>query len=201
MTCKRWCITGLTAALLVALVLPALAQQQTGSISGRAIDASGATLPGVTVSIVSDNLIGGPRTAVTDEQGVYRFTLLPGGRYTVTFVLAGFSTLNISDVSLSAGAAATVNGKLEVATLSESITVTSQSPTIDLESSKVAVNWDQQKLDELPYSRSLTGLVSLIPGLYATSLDVGGSQFGTGSGPAAEGWTVSAVLPRNGTPA
>jgi len=185
MTCKRWCITGLTAALLVALVLPALAQQQTGSISGRAIDASGATLPGVTVSIVSDNLIGGPRTAVTDEQGVYRFTLLPGGKYTVTFVLAGFSTLNIADVSLAAGVAATVNGKLEVATLSESITVTSQSPTIDLESSKVAVNWDQQKLDELPYSRSLTGLVSLIPGLYATSLDVGGSSFGTGSGPAA----------------
>jgi hypothetical protein len=56
MTCKRWCITGLTAALLVAgAVLPALAQQQTGSISGRASDASGATLPGVTVSIVSDN--------------------------------------------------------------------------------------------------------------------------------------------------
>ena len=46
------------------------------------------------------------------------------------------------------------------------------------ESSKVAVTWDQQKLDELPYSRSLTGLVSLIPGLYATSLDVGGSSFG-----------------------
>ena len=87
--------------------------------------------------------------------------------------------------SSSAGATATVNGKLEVASLQESITVTSQSPTIDLESSKVAVNWDQQKLDELPYSRSLTGLVSLIPGLYATSLDVGGSSFGTGSGPAA----------------
>jgi hypothetical protein len=79
----------------------------------------------------------------------------------------------------------TINGKLDVATLQETVTVVSQSPTIDLESSKVAVNWDQQKLDELPYARSLTGLVSLIPGLYATSLDVGGSSFGTGSGPAA----------------
>jgi hypothetical protein len=47
------------------------------------------------------------------------------------------------------------------------------------------VNWDQQKLDTIPYARSLTGLVSLIPGLYATSYDVGGSNFGTGSGPAA----------------
>lgn len=172
-------------ALAAAMVAPAWAQTQTGSISGRAEDESGGALPGVTVSITSDNLIGGARTAVTDEQGVYRFTLLPGGRYSVSFTLAGFSTLNITDVSLSAGGAATINGKLKVATLEESITVTSQSPTIDLESSKVAVNWDQQKLDELPYSRSLTGLISLIPGLYATSLDVGGSNFGTGSGPAA----------------
>jgi hypothetical protein len=93
--------------------------------------------------------------------------------------------MNVEGVNVSAGGTATVNAKLEVAALQESITVTSQSPTIDLESSKVAVNWDQQKLDELPYSRSLTGLVSLIPGLYATSLDVGGSSFGTGSGPAA----------------
>jgi hypothetical protein len=176
---------GVAIALLSVLSVPSLAQQQTGSISGRAEDASGAALPGVTVSITSDNLIGGARTAVTDGQGVYRFTLLPGGRYTVRFELAGFGTLTIEDVGLSAGGAATVNGKLQLATIQESVTVTSQSPTIDLESSKVAVNWDQQKLDELPYSRSLTGLVSLIPGLYATSLDVGGSSFGTGSGPAA----------------
>src|SRR5436190_17762600 len=114
MTCKRWCVTALTVALIAGVVLPAWAQQQTGSISGRAIDASGGALPGVSVSIASDNLIGGARTAISDEQGTYRFTLLPGGKYTVTFALSGFTTLNISDVSLSAGAAATVNGKLEV---------------------------------------------------------------------------------------
>jgi hypothetical protein len=182
---KSWRLVGAAIALVASLAAPASAQQQTGSISGRAEDSSGGALPGVTVSITSDNLIGGARTAITDGQGVYRFTLLPGGKYTVSFTLAGFTALNIEGVNLSAGAAATVNGKLDVATLQESITVTSQSPTIDLESSKVAVNWDQQKLDELPYSRSLTGLVSLIPGLYATSLDVGGSSFGTGSGPAA----------------
>src|SRR6478735_259760 len=173
------------AALVAMLAAPAWAQQQTGSITGRATDASGAALPGVTVSITSDNLIGGPREAVSDDQGVYRFTLLPGGRYNISFALTGFGTLNVTDVNLGAGSSATVNGKLEISTLQESITVTSQSPTIDLESSKVAVNWDQQKLDELPYSRSLTGLVAMIPGLYATALDVGGSNFGTGSGPTA----------------
>jgi hypothetical protein len=174
-----------TPALVLAAAGSVDAQQSTSAITGRATDASGGALPGVTVAIASPQMIGGARTAVTDDQGVYRFTLLPGGTYTVTFTLAGFNTLNIEGVNVAAGQTITINGKLEVATLQETVTVTSQAPTIDLESSKVQVNWDQQKLDEIPYSRSLTGLIGLIPGLYATSLDVGGSSFGTGSGPAA----------------
>ena len=186
MNWKTWGLVWLSSlALTVALGASAEAQQQTGAITGRATDTSGGALPGVTVSITSPNMIGGTRTAITDEQGIYRFTLLTGGQYVVSFTLPGFATLNIEGVNLNAGATATINGKLEVATLQESVTVTSQSPTIDLESANVAVNWDQQKLDDLPSSRSLTGLVSMIPGLYATSFDVGGSNFGTGSGPAA----------------
>ena len=185
MSLKFCRVVTVAVAMLAAIAMPASAQEQTGNITGRAVDSSGGALPGVTVSVTSPNLIGGARTAVTDTQGLYRFTLLPGGKYVVSFTLTGFSTLNVEDVDLNAGSTATINGKLDVATLQESITVTSQSPTIDLESSKVSVNWDQQKLDELPYSRSLTGLVQMIPGLYATSLDVGGSNFGTGSGPAA----------------
>ena len=109
----------------------------------------------------------------------------PAACYVVKFALPGFNTLNVEGVNVNAGATMTINGKLDVAALQETVTVTSQSPTIDLESAKVAVNWDQAKLEDIPYSRSLTGLVALIPGLYATSLDVGGSNFGTGSGPAA----------------
>jgi carboxypeptidase family protein/TonB-dependent receptor-like protein len=173
------------AALVLTLPPPAHAQQSTGTITGRALDSSNAVLPGVSVAIDSPQMIGGARTAVTDEQGVYRFTLLPAGTYTVSFNLGGFKTLNIESVTLVAGGTMTINGKMELASLEESVTVTSQSPTIDLESAKLAVNWDQQKLDDLPYARSLTGLVTMIPGLYATSYDVGGSNFGTGSGPAA----------------
>src|SRR5439155_14527049 len=133
----------------------------------------------------SPQMIGGSREVVTDEQGVYRFTLLPAGTYRLTFTLPEFRTLNIEAITLGGGATMTINGNMQIASLEESVTVTSQTPTIDLESAKLAVNWDQQKLDELPYSRSLTGLVTMIPGLYATSYDVGGSNFGTGSGPAA----------------
>jgi hypothetical protein len=179
-------VLGLAIALM-ALALPAnvFAQAATGNITGRATDSSGGALPGVTVSITSPNLIGGARTAVTDEQGVYRFTLLPGGTYVVKFELPGFSTLNVEGVNVNAGATMTINGRLEVASLQETVTVTSQAPTIDLEAANVAVNWDQQKLEDIPYSRSLQGLVALIPGLYATGYDVGGSSFGTGSSPGA----------------
>jgi Carboxypeptidase regulatory-like domain len=182
---SRYVYSAAASVLVCALATPASAQQSTGTITGRALDASNAAMPGVAVSIASQQMIGGARDAVTDEQGVYRFTLLPAGTYTVTFTLSGFRTLNIEGVTLTAGGTMTINGKMELAALQETVTVTSQSPTIDLESAKLAVNWDQQKLDDLPYSRSLTGLVSLIPGLYATSYDVGGSNFGTGSGPAA----------------
>jgi hypothetical protein len=174
-----------TAALACLLAVSAHAQQSTGTITGRATDTNGGALPGVAVSIASPQMIGGARQAVTDDQGVYRFTLLPAGTYTVSFTISGFKTLNVEGVDLSAGATMTIPGKMELASLEESVTVVSQSPTIDLESAKLAVNWDQQKLDNLPYARSLTGLISLIPGLYATSYDVGGSNFGTGSGPAA----------------
>ena len=181
----RWLRGMAMAALLLSGALNAGAQTLTGAITGRATDSSGGALPGVTVTITSPQMIGGARTDVTDEQGSYRFTLLASGEYTVSFSLVGFNTLNIEKVNLNVGATMTINGQLQVATLQETVTVTSQAPTIDLEAANVAVNWDQQKLDEIPYSRSLTGLVALIPGLYATSYDVGGSSFGTGSGPAA----------------
>ena len=173
------------AAMALAHSASVMAQTATSSVTGRATDSSGGALPGVTVSITSPNLIGGARTSVTDDEGVYRFTQLPGGMYVVKFELPGFTTLNVEGVNVSGGSTMTINGKLEVASLQETVTVTSNAPTIDLESSKVAVNWDQQKLDDLPYSRSLQSLISLVPGLYATGYDVGGSSFGTGSGPGA----------------
>src|SRR3954471_6264288 len=85
--------------------LPAWAQNQTtGAVTGRATDASGALIPGVEVTISSPAMIGGTRTAPTDEQGSFRFTLLPTGTYRVSFALPGFKTLNIEGVDVNAGA-------------------------------------------------------------------------------------------------
>src|SRR5690242_4350431 len=120
--------------------VPAFAQIQTGAITGRAGDASGALIPGVEVSITSPAMIGGARTAPTDELGVYRFTLLPAGTYRVTFALPGFKTLNIDGVNVAAGATMTINGTMDVASTTEEVTVTSSAPAIDLEAANVGIN-------------------------------------------------------------
>src|SRR5215469_14456577 len=154
---------------LVLFALPAFPQSQTtGTITGRAQDSSGALIPGVEVTITSPAMIGGARTAVTDETGSYRFTLLPAGTYRVTFALSGFKTLNIDGVNVTPAATTTQNGLMEVASNSEEITVTSQAPAIDLEAATVGVNWDIHKLREYGRSSSLSALNSMLPGVYFT---------------------------------
>jgi len=72
----------------------AWAQVQTaGSITGTVADASGAVLPGATVTLTGDKLIGGAQTQVSDATGGYRFDRLPPGSYVVKFELQGFRTV------------------------------------------------------------------------------------------------------------
>ena len=177
--------------LVVALAVPAFPQTN-GTITGRAEDISGALIPGVEVTVASSAMIQGSRTVITNETGSYRFTLLPGGNYTVTFSLPGFATLNIEGVRVQLGATATVNGELEVATVAETITVLSQEPTIDLEQATVAVNFSDKEFEDVPYSRSLRGIMMMIPGVFATRFDVGGSSFGTGSSSGGQAFGKSA---------
>jgi len=169
---------GALAVLLCSTVTPAFAQSLTGAITGRAVDSSGAVLPGVDVTISSPSMIGGGRSAVTDAQGVYRFTQLPSGEYRVSFKLSGFRTLNIDAVRLDVAATMTINGAMQIDALSEEVTVISETPVIDLQSTTVGVNWDEKQMETLPYGRGIRGLARLVPGLSPTQFDVGGNTVG-----------------------
>ncbi len=171
-------VGALALALALALTPSAFAQTLTGTITGRALDTSGGVLPGVEVSITSPAMIGGARLAVTDEQGVYRFTQLPSGEYQVTFKLSGFKTLNITGVRVDVGATMTINGPLGIDTVSETVTVVSDAPVIDLQATTVGVNWDDKQMDDLPYGRGIRGMARLLPGLSPTQFDVGGNTVG-----------------------
>src|SRR5262245_58671820 len=117
--------------LLVSFIPLASAQIVTGDINGRVSDGSGAIIPGVNVTLKS-SAIQGEQTAVTDEAGNYRFILLPPGTFTLTYQLPGFKTLVREAVIVSVSRTTTINATLEVATQAETVTVTGESPVVDV---------------------------------------------------------------------
>jgi outer membrane receptor protein involved in Fe transport len=152
------------------------AQVQTGSITGVVTDSSGAILPGVAVSLSGERLIGGVQTQISDAIGSYRFDRLPPGSYHLKFELQGFRTLERDGILVNAAFVATVNVKLEVGNVSESITVTGESPTVDTKSNLQQTVMTQEILEGVPTGRDPWSLAKLIPGVQVATYDVGGTQ-------------------------
>lgn len=118
-------------AIAILIAVPSTASAQ-ASITGLVKDSSGGVLPGVTVEASSPDLIERARAAVTDGSGQYRIVDLRGGTYTVTFTLPGFSVVKREGIVLEGSFTATVNADLRVGTLEETITVTGESPIVDV---------------------------------------------------------------------
>src|SRR5215831_16614360 len=126
-------IRGRLVILLYSLTLwPALALAQ-GSIAGVVRDSSGGVLPGVNVEATSPALIEKSRSVVTDGTGQYQIVDLRPGTYSVTFTLQGFSTVRRDGIELAGSFAASVNADLKVGSVAETITVTSESPIVDVQ--------------------------------------------------------------------
>jgi hypothetical protein len=163
---------------LAAWLTPAVAFAQ-AAITGVVRDTSGAVLPGVTVEAASPALIERVRTAVTDETGQYRVVDLRPGLYSVTFSLPGFATVRREGIELSGTFVATVNAELRLGALEETVTVTGESPIVDVQSVRVQTIVDREILTAIPSSRNAIGIQSLVPGM-SSSGDAGGIGGGTG---------------------
>src|SRR6266508_4629691 len=120
--------------VLALIVLAPAAAYAQGSIVGQVKDASGAILPGVTVEAASPALIEKVRSVVTDGTGQYRIEQLRPGTYSVTFTLTGFSAVKREGIELAGTFVATVNADLRVGSLEETITVTGETPVVDVQS-------------------------------------------------------------------
>jgi hypothetical protein len=168
------------AAIVGFVLLPSLAAAQ-ASIVGSVRDASGAALPGVTVEASSPALIERVRTVLTDGTGQYRIVDLRPGEYTVTFTLTGFNTVRREGIALTGSFTATVSVELGLGALQETVTVTGESPIVDVQSSAQQRVLDKTLIDTLPTGRSATYLAILVPGVSASggfagqSQDVGGN--------------------------
>ena len=168
------------ASLLVLLMLatPARAQRTTGEIIGTVTDESNAILPGVTVTLRGAGVAGAP-TAVTSETGTYRFPALAPGDYTIEYALQGFSTLRRENIPVGVGAVVELRVVLKVSTLSETVTVTGDSPVVNLASTTVSTNYNKEWVEAAPIRHfSFFDLVNSAPGVSATST-VGSSTSAT----------------------
>jgi len=153
-------------AALLAITLfawPAAAQEQRGSIEGIVKDASGAVLPGVTVSISGGS--GAKLDTVSDSEGVYRFPSLAPGVYKVSANLAGFKPGAVDTVQVSLGQTKKVDFALAIAGVSETVQVTAESPLVDVKSSARQTNIRAEQVTLLPHGRDFTTLLTQAPGV------------------------------------
>ena len=151
------------AALMGILAPPAAAQSAAGTLVGRAVDESGAGLPGVTVTATNTET-GSSRLTVTAEDGSFRFAALPAGTYKVVVELAGFSTVNVEGVGISVASERDLSITLKPAAVEESITVVDEAPLVSNTPSIGAVI-SQEELQNLPLNgRQFANLAVLAPG-------------------------------------
>jgi hypothetical protein len=155
-------------------LVPSLVYGQ-ASIAGLVRDASGGVLPGVTVEASSPVLIERVRTVATDGTGQYRIVDLRPGTYTVTFTLAGFSTVRREGVALEGAFTASVSADLRVGSLEETITVTGESPIVDVQNTRRQQILDNETVNAIPSGRAYHNVAALVPGVTVSSTqDVGG---------------------------
>src|SRR5579871_6441516 len=151
--------------VLVALVIVPRAVYAQAAINGTVRDSSGAVLPGVTVEASSSAMIERVRTAVTDATGQYRIIDLRPGTYSVTFTLTGFSTLKRDGIELSGSFTATVNADLKVGEIAETVTVSAESPIVDVTSVRRQTTLPSELLTSTPTARSWAALSAQIPAM------------------------------------
>ena len=196
-----------TAAVVLAFGLAPVAAQtgQTfGEIDGKVLDGQGGILPGVTVSL-SGPAVMGIQTAVTNERGVYRFPAVATGTYQLKFELTGFSPLVRTGIIVPVRQTITVDAEMKLASLQETVTVTGQSPTIDVENTKVGARLDHEVLQAVPTSRTIFGSTTVLPGMTMSRQDPGGLNAATSTGMTAHGagtynlnyYGVTADTPQN----
>ena len=153
------------AVVLLTPTLPAVAQITSATISGTVKDQTSGVLPGVDV-VIKNLDTGLSRSVVTDANGYFTVPGLAPGRYEARAGLAGFTTAVQTGIVLEVAQQAGLNVVLKLGTTEEAITVTGESPLVDVRSSALSAVVDQKTIEELPLNgRNYIMLATLQPGI------------------------------------
>ncbi|MGH9253617.1 MAG: TonB-dependent receptor [Vicinamibacterales bacterium] len=175
----RWLFVGLFVTVAWSSVAHAQGVQ-TGTISGIVDSSDGLPLPGATVTATSAAMQG-PRTAVTDTNGVYYVRALPAGTYTIEFAVSGFQPSTRPGVLVSVGGTTELDATMSVATLTETVTVTGEAPS-SIASVTTHQTYGKREVDALPMGRRPVDIAELAPGATSNTFAAGqliiGGAFG-----------------------
>src|SRR4051794_23973426 len=148
--------------------------QDRAAIAGVVKDSSGSVMPGVLVEASSPALIEKTRSVVTDNAGQYKIVDLSPGTYEVSFTLAGFKTVKRANLLLEGNVQPTVNAELQVGSLTEVLTVTAETPLVDVVNNQQSFVASREVLDAIPTTRrDTTARALLIPGTTVTPFVLG----------------------------
>lgn len=174
--CRRVCAGLFALALSFAAASTSAQDAASATVQGRVTDESGGAIPGVTISVTSPALQV-PQSTVTDAGGNYRVVNLPVGAYRVTYELTGFQTSVREDLRLSVGFVAKVDIVLKIGSLNETVTVSGESPVVDVANTSASTNFPVETLESLPKGRGLFDLIPMASGVsIAAAPDVGDSN-------------------------
>jgi hypothetical protein len=166
----------LSLAVSACCVAPALAQG-VGAIAGAVTDASGAVLPGATVTLTSaQGTVGGNQETLTDERGAYQFLRLVPGTYSVKAVLQGFRPFTQNGITVNSDQTSRADARLEIGTMEEGIVVSGEAPLLDTTSALKQTVLTQEVLESLPNRMDVWAITRVIPSITVSKVDVGGSE-------------------------
>src|SRR5262245_58498089 len=157
----RTCVVGAFAAIAA----PLYAQPaQTGTISGTIQDSSGGVIPGVTVTITSQDR-GFTRSTVTDASGRFVFPAVPIGSYTAAAALQGFESGQSRDNLVETDKTTVVPFTLKVGALSDTVRVVGDTPIVDITNTAANTRVRREEFEKLPVGRSYQALIATVPGV------------------------------------
>ena len=149
--------------LLIATITHA--QRITGSIKGDVKDEEGGPLPGVTVTLKGEAVMGGPQVVTTNESGGYRYPSLPPGTYTITFEMSGFQTIVLDQVRVIIGSTVEQNATLKLSQVEEQMIISGETPLVDPTKPGFSTNYTQEYIENTPIARfTFFDFVQMAPG-------------------------------------
>ncbi len=177
---------GLALGVLLLAPVGAMAQIAGGNLYGTVTDESGAIMPGAAVTLTSEL---GSKSTTTSSQGDFRFISLDRGRYKITISLAGFTPVS-REVTVTTGENVNVAFSLKVRTVEETLTVTAETPLVDIKKRGTATTMTTEELSNIPNARDPWGVLKNVPGVLLDRVNIAGNENGQQASVAGKGSTT-----------